>query len=215
MEMQGRKVDEKKMMLGAVLRKEVEMIPDILQRAEREGYVVFKTGSYNLNLIGVRSPESTANAFDDTLHCVYKDSAGKWVELSFPVTTDPGKYWLVNPSRVSGTAILCPGQYRGTWQLGKHKGQYEALVQTGGQVKVYRDADKDEILEHNPEDIEQGYFGINIHRASSVRTSTQVDKWSAGCQVFADPNDYRVFMELCRISADLYGNSFSYTLLED
>ena len=203
------------MMLGAVLRKEVEMIPDILQRAEREGYTVFKTGAYNLNLIGVRSPQTTANDFDDTMYCVYRDSSEKWIELSFPITTDPGKYWLLNPGRVSGTAILVSGQYRGTWKLGLHRGKYEALVQTGGKVEVYRDADKDDILEHDPEDIEQGYFGINIHRASSVRTSSDVDRWSAGCQVFANPNDYRLFIELCKISADIYGDSFSYTLLED
>ena len=203
------------MMLGAVLRKEVEMIPDILQRAEREGYTVFKTGAYNLNLIGVRSPQTTANAFDDTMYCVYRDSSGQWIELSFPITTDPGKYWLLNPGRVSGTAILVSGQYRGAWKLGLRRGKYEALVQTGGKVEVYRDADKDDILEHDPEDIEQGYFGINIHRASSVRTSSDVDRWSAGCQVFANPNDYRLFIELCKISADIYGDSFSYTLLED
>ena len=82
-------------------------------------------------------------------------------------------------------------------------------------MKVYRDSDKDDILEHDPENIAQGYFGINIHRASSVRTSSDVDRWSAGCQVFADPNDYKLFIELCKISVDLYGNSFSYTLLED
>ena len=191
------------------------MIPDILQRAENLGYTIFKSGAYNLNLIGVRSSETTANAFDDTMYCVYRDSSGQWIELAFPITTDPGKYWLENPGRIEGTAILVSGQYRGTWKLGKHRGKYDALVQTGGKVKVYRDSDKDDILEHDPENIAQGYFGINIHRASSVRTSSDVDRWSAGCQVFADPNDYKLFIELCKISADIYGNSFSYTLLED
>ena len=191
------------------------MIPDILQRAENLGYTIFKSGAYNLNLIGVRSSETTANAFDDTMYCVYRDSSGQWIELAFPITTDPGKYWLENPGRIEGTAILVSGQYRGTWKLGKHRGKYDALVQTGGKVKVYRDSDKDDILEHDPENIAQGYFGINIHRASSVRTSSDVDRWSAGCQVFADPNDYKLFIELCKISVDLYGNSFSYTLLED
>ena len=194
---------------------EMLMIPDILQRAENLGYTIFKTGSYNLNLIGVRSEAITANAFDDTMYCVYRDSSGKWVELSFVITTDPGTFWLANPSRVSGTAILVAGQYRGTWKLGLHRGKYDALVQTGGKVKVFRDRNRNSILEHDPENIEQGYFGINIHKSSSVRTSTQVNKWSAGCQVFADPNDYKLFIELCKISADIYGNSFSYTLLED
>ena len=32
-----------------------------------------------------------------------------------------------------------------------------------------------------------GVFGINHHRANSKTTSTQVDKWSAGCQVQPNP----------------------------
>jgi hypothetical protein len=36
------------------------------------------------------------------------------------------------------------------------------------------------------ENIGEGIFGINIHKAGSrVEGSTQIDKWSAGCQVFS------------------------------
>jgi hypothetical protein len=44
--------------------------------------------------------------------------------------------------------------------------------------------------------------------------STQIDKWSAGCQVIAANSDFKLFMEVVNKSAKLYGNSFTYTLVE-
>jgi len=61
-----------------------------------------------------------------------------------------------------------------------------------------------------------GFFGINIHRATAKTggKSTRVDRWSAGCQVIASNEDFAVFMKICRKARDLWGNSFTYTLLE-
>ena len=44
-----------------------------------------------------------------------------------------------------------------------------------------------------------GLFGINIHRATKWegKKSTQIDKWSAGCQVIAANDDFKLFMEIC------------------
>ena len=39
--------------------------------------------------------------------------------------------------------------------------------------------------------------------------------YSAGCQVFADPKDFAKFIELCKKQSTLYGNSFTYTLLDE
>jgi hypothetical protein len=43
-----------------------------------------------------------------------------------------------------------------------------------------------------------------------------VDKWSAGCQVFQNDEDFEDFMELCnkQVTSARY-TSFSYTLLEE
>ena len=190
--------------------------PSILDRVADQGFVVFENGQCNLNIIGVRSSGRVANTFDDKMHVVFKNSNDEWVELIFTITTDPGNYWLENPSRVAGTAILCRGQYRGVYQIGKHRNKYEALVQRR-KVRVYRDSNKNEVLDINPasSSSEEGFFGINIHRANASRESTSVEKWSAGCQVFANPYEYGIFMALCHYSARLYGNSFTYTLLED
>ena len=60
-----------------------------------------------------------------------------------------------------------------------------------------------------------GLFGINIHRATgrSGGKSTRVDKWSAGCQVIAANDDFGLFMEICHKSRAIWGNSFTYTLI--
>ena len=119
---------------------------------------------------------------------------------------------------VDGTAILVPGQYRGAYKIGLHRGSYEALVQrgSGDKVKVYRDGNKDDILDMDPEDIAEGRYGINIHKSSSRdEGSENVDKWSAGCQVFSKPGSdgFEAFMALCNKSAEIYSDQFTYTLI--
>jgi hypothetical protein len=113
-----------------------------------------------------------------------------------------------------GVAILVPNQYRGSHEIRKHQGKYEALCQKKP-VKVYRDNNKDGKYDMLEENIHEGIFGINIHKAGSrVEGSTQIDKWSAGCQVFSKESDFNQLMELAYKAKNLYGNSFTYTLIE-
>lgn len=187
------------------------LIPDMASvRAvmKKKGYVFFDSGRWNLNIIGIRSSQLITNAFDDTMCCFYRAEQG-WVSRYWKITTDPGYYYTENPCNEQGTAILVPGQYRGAFRIGKHKGRYEALVQNKS-VTVYRDRNRDHTIDtmHTA----AGMFGINIHKAGSQ--SVQVDRWSAGCQVFASEKDFNDFMTLCRRSAEYYGPVFTYTLLE-
>ena len=191
------------------------MTPNILRKVKEMNFNIFTNGSFNLNIIGFRTPSRVANAFDDFMYVVYKNDIGEWIEKKYRCTTQPGIYWLNNPSKISGTAILVGNaQYRGVYKLGLHQGRYKALCQRGGPVKVFRDSNRDEILDQDPETITSGYFGINIHRATSSGESTHVNKWSAGCQVIANSEDYKEFISLCEKSESIYGNSFTYTLLE-
>ena len=82
----------------------------------------------------------------------------------------------------------------------------------GGRVKIYRDGNKDEVLDHDPESITEGYYGINIHKAGTE--STAVNRWSAGCQVFANEKDFEEFMSICLAAKSLWGEFFSYTLID-
>ena len=182
-----------------------------------KGYAFFTRGQYNLNIIGVRSDNKNkvTNLFDDVLVVVYKTPTGKWQKVAYPITTEPGLYYMTKGQiNKKGTSILVPGQYRGCWELGKHKGQYKALVQKKP-VKVYRDGNKDETYDMCAASIDTGVFGINIHRSNEFTQAHLVNSYSAGCQVFSDPNDFRRFIALCEKQRELYGNSFTYTLLNE
>lgn len=175
------------------------------------GYAFFTTGSFNLNIVGLRAIPGTPDRFDDLL-CVFWREAGVWKSFYAPCTTDPGLYWLQNPSRVAGTAILKPGQYRGAFKLGSHKQSYECLIQASP-LPVWRDANRDAVVNYGGTNGEAEL--IQIHRASAVKTSTLVDRYSAGCQVVANPVDFTRFMDLCKrqITAGM-GSRYTYTLLE-
>jgi hypothetical protein len=41
-----------------------------------------------------------------------------------------------------------------------------------------------------------------------------IDKFSAGCQVFQNASDFNEFMSMCDNHSSLYGNRFTYTLLD-
>lgn len=177
----------------------------------RKGYRFFDQGNYNLNLIGIRTADDSANTFNDQLAVAWRFDGVPHC-LVFPATTDPGLYWREHLANVNGTAIVVPGQYRGLWQLGLHQGRYQALVQRGP-VQVYRDNNRDQVLDQDAP-IDAGLFGINCHRASDSHESVQVDRWSAGCQVLANPRDFDLLIALCR-RGEHWGRSFTYTLIEE
>ncbi len=175
------------------------------------GYVWFSNGSFNLNLIALRAIPGTPNRFDDLLCCFWRE-AGIWKAAYWPCTTDPGLYWLESPGRVDGTAIIKPGQHRGAYKLGQHKGQYECLV-PAYPIPVWRDRNKDARVDYGQGDSTSET--TQIHRANAGRTSTIVDKWSAGCIVIANPVDFAQLMDLARkqITAGM-GTRYTLTLLD-
>ena len=188
-------------------------LPILLDYVASLGHAVFEEGEYNLNIIGIRTANSDANTFNDRICVVYKDEHG-WITRTWPCTTDPGTYYREKPMNVKGTAILKEGQYRGVYKIGKHRGKYDALVQTGGRVTVWRDNDKNDVLDMEPGTEDSGYHGINLHKAGS--NSTSVDRWSAGCQVWANADDFACFMDICRKQVSERGwRTFTYTLVAE
>jgi hypothetical protein len=179
-----------------------------------KGYVWFEDAAnkgFDVNIVGIRNSatgQKVTNAFDDYLTISYKEN-GEWKFQAWPATTDPGKKGVLEYHNAAGVARLVEGQYRGSHGIGLHQGKYEALKQAKN-VKVYRDADKD--LEYDENKIQEGVFGINIHKAGA--DSTYVENWSEGCQVFKKSADFDAFMAIVRKSRDIHGNSFTYTLIE-
>lgn len=177
-----------------------------------QGYKVY-TRPYELNIVGVRNKGILPNRFDDEIHVFFKVSPLKWEYHIFKATTDPGTFWLENPMQPQGTAILMQGQYRDAYAIGLHKGEYEALVQVKP-VTVLRDYERSAYIDFMNGTMDTGLFGIDIHRAAAEGTTLYVDKYSAGCQVFQNADDFALFMDMCYRHRDLYGNSFSYTLID-
>ena len=186
----------------------------IEKAVKSKGYVWFEdTGNkgYDVNIVGIRNSntgQNVTNVFDDLLTVSYKEN-GQWLTKSWSATTDPGKKGVMQYHNSAGVARLVEGQYRGSHQLGLHQGKYEALRQKDN-VKVYRDANKD--LKYDENKIQEGVFGINIHKAGA--DSIEVSNWSEGCQVFKKATDFEEFMKIIRKSRDIHGNSFTYTLIE-
>lgn len=183
---------------------------------KEKGYAYFTNGNYNLNIIGVRSSQNNkvTNKYDDCLVVIYNTDTG-WKRQIYTITTEPGLYYMKAPSNIKGTAILAPGQYRGAYKIDKHRGKYDALCQKNKSVKVYRDNNKDEVYDYNPNNLDTGMFGINIHRSNEFWTRATVDQYSAGCQVFNDPKEFTSFMNIVKKAAAIYGNCFTYTLINE
>jgi hypothetical protein len=189
------------------------MLDIIINSFTAKAYRVY-TRPYELNIVGIRANSTKPNSFDDTINIFYKTNDGNWQFHRFAATTDPGTYWLQNPMNPQGTAILKQGQYIGSHAIGLHRGKYLALVQQKP-LTVIRDYDRNAVLDFMNGKEETGTFGINIHHASQNGTTQTVDKYSAGCQVFANINDFNLLMQLANRHKTLYGNSFSYTLLDE
>lgn len=186
---------------------------DFKKTLEKKGYAFFENGYYNLNIIGVRKNNAKlTNRFEDCIVVIYNNQNGDNIKKVYKATTLPGKKALENPIDCKGTAILKEGQYRGAYTIRAHKGKYNALCQCKP-LPVYRDNNKDATYDFNPITIDNGIFGINIHKAGT--NSTLIDGWSYGCQVFQSATDFNSFMALVNKSAKLYGNKFTYTLINE
>ena len=186
--------------------------PAILDKVKEHGFVVFDSCDYDLNIIAVRNLGNHPNEFDDKLHVVYKKN-GRWMEHIFQVTTDPGRFYLEDTDyrNGEGVAVIChPQQARGAYGIGKHKGVYDCLKQVAN-VSYWRDRTFDSSANYTGE-IHKGVIGVNIHR-SSLSGSTLVDKYSAGCIVFAHVEEYNLFMGLAEKQVEMGYNTFTLTVI--
>lgn len=196
------------------MKKEDFTYTKVKAAVEKAGFKFF-TGNMNLNMIGVRSKNRKVDNWDDFFILCWQENGKNMIWVNDQFTTDPGIYYmqqkLLNPA---GCGILARGQYKGVWKIGKHGvAQYEAFVQTGGKVKLYRDRNKDNIMDFDPKSIMEGFFGVNQHHGYDSGT---VKNNSAACQVHRYKKDlaYSLSMAKKNIAAG-WGDSFTYTLLEE
>jgi len=169
---------------------------------------------FNLNIVGIRAKDPVTNKFN-CLMTVFWKYEGRWNLMQFQATTLAGLSALKKPINPKGCAILKPGRYSGVYKLDMHGGKYEALCQRLGNVTVFRDDDKDREYDMIAGSEQTGMFGINIHRASANKELEDIGPYSAGCQVIQDPIEFDMLICLCKKAAEIWGNKFTYTLIEE
>ncbi len=190
-------------------------LEDVLAVMKAKKFKIFEEEGIP-NIVGIRSLEKDGEDFDDICYVWWKLPNGNQEVHLYTITTNPGKYYLNKPlPGTSGAAILVSGQYLGCWILGSHgKSQQYALIQRGGEVRVYRDKNLDSKLDCDPATIDKGFFGINLHHGSKTDVDI-IGKWSAGCQVWRYHQPHQDLMQKFKALSERYKfTKFSYTLLE-
>ncbi len=183
------------------------LLKDVIELLKRKNYIIY-TEPKRLNIAGIRSVDKTVNLFND-LFWVFWMEGTEQKSFSMAGTTDPGLTYLKTLLNPKGTGILVPGQY--DYKLGLHKGKIKAFVQDGP-VKLYRDKNKDDKIDINPNTIDSGYYGVNIH-PTSVFNPKFIGPWSAACQVPQNKEEFARLINLAEEHKNLYGNKFKYSLL--
>jgi hypothetical protein len=186
-----------------------ELLLGNIQRVYKEKDYKFFEGDTSINVFAVRCLTGT-DMFDDYVGVAYYSSGELELDL-YPATTEPGRHWLLNPLRDSGCAIMKEGQYLGAYAIGGHgRRKYPALRQVKP-IPVYRDNNLDKNHDLDESTVDIGIHYTNIHHGYGA---TLVRKNSAGCIVIQSNQRFNdAFMPLARRSAEIYGNSFTFTLL--
>jgi len=163
----------------------------------------------DFHLVGIRSQQSIPDKFDDQFYVIENYTV---VGGPYWCTTNPGNDYLLAPLNTKGAALLVADkQYVNCFQKGLHKGK-PALIQCKD-LLVFRDNDLDIYAEELGEPVvAPPECRIDIHRANEKWTSIIIGKWSAGCQVIANPVDFEQMLHLCNASAKGF---FTYSLLKE
>jgi hypothetical protein len=176
----------------------------------------FCTGTYHLNIFGIRETCFVNDTFSDYIGIAYEDDlCEKKVDL-YPATTDPALVYLRNPLNKNGTIIMLENQYRRCYRIGTHgrtgNFPYTALEQCAPMDYV-RDNNKDNVLDIDRSKKISGIFKTNLHRCSGYKIVRFISRYSEGCQVIQDPKHFDELMVTAKRQQSLgWGDKCSYTL---
>jgi hypothetical protein len=200
--------------------KRSDFASQVLGAMEVGGYPVVRgTGYRNSFYIEGMDPDGTPNAnrrnaWDD-LRGVLEvgDDGVPRILGAWEATIETGEYFTHHRINPKGAARIAFGHHKDAWIRGKHSG-YDAFVQQGGKVKVYRDDNED--FSREGDDIDIDYFGINQHHGGNAPRDN-IGKHSAGCLVGRTTKGHAEYMQL--MTEDLRyqanpGFKFSTTILK-
>lgn len=155
----------------------------LIKHMEEKGYEIARHPR-EINLVYLRNNKKATDQWTDKLVLVRFVKNTPKIVGEWQATTMPGQHYI-KFGKKEGAPFIVPGQYK-AWQVGIHRSVaeaarggpgHEALIQTGGNVRVLRDFDKDGVGDTPYE----GMYGINLH--GSRNQSQFVGQSSAGCLV--------------------------------
>lgn len=111
--------------------------------------------------------------------------------MSAIATTEPGRYYTMQPMNPNGAARVAFGQYLDAWEFGTHGVSYphESLMQIR-KVKFHRDLNQDGM--RTGDRIYEDVIGMNQHTTSNAPRS--IELWGAGCLVGRYPSTHQEFI---------------------
>ncbi len=154
-----------------------------------------RAGVYNpkFNIVGLEGL-----AFKDGKFILTKDESDRWNDSiiiiqynknteqdvvldAYSATTEPGKYYTLNPMNAAGAARMAFGSYKNCYEFGTHgvKAPHPALTQCGN-ITVCRDLNKD-FSRVGDRMYTGSHFAVNLHAAVGSPDFTEsIGLYSAG-----------------------------------
>lgn len=169
--------------------------------------LAFYNGAFNLT-------DDAPDRWDDSIIVIkYNEATGQDEVIdAYSSTTEPGRFFSLNPMNQAGAARMAFGSYKDVYTFGVHgvKAPLRALVQCGN-ITVCRDLNKD-FSRVGDRMYTGSHFAINLHAAvGSPDFDDSIGLYSAGCQVIRLYKQQKIFMKLCRASGL---KVFSYSLFD-
>ena len=182
----------------------VSLAAKIVRAMQRAGHALDTApGEVNIVYVEGLNPDGTANdnspnAFKDLRTVLSFVDGEPTIIKAWECTTAPGRHYTEDPLKSTGAAIIALGQQR-CWKVGTHRAgsssAHEALVQTGAEVVVFRDLNKD--YKRDGDKTEKGWFGINQHWGYD-QPKDDIGGASAGCLVGRTREGHREFMRIVK-----------------
>jgi hypothetical protein len=166
-----------------------------------QNYQVF-TGSKEYNIVYIEGMNGdwslnsdTPNGFNDRRIVIEVVNGVPKIVDHWQATTEPGRYYTLNPMNPGGAARIKFGQYK-AWAVGMHGNaeRHEALVQVES-ITVHRDFNKD--FMRTGDKLDTGLFFVNQHWGYDA-PSNDIKNASAGCLVGRMRQGHREFMALIK-----------------
>lgn len=188
---------------------ELSKVELIIKFLESKNYRVNK-GIKHLNIVGIRNKDNrkVTNKFDEKLYVFYKKEDGDWELTSYEITTVPG-YKERKNILPANSRILAFGQYADLLSI-KGEGKNKRLVFEDSIVHINDDNKK-----YNFNSPTKNLAGkIKIKSANKQGSAESIYNFSKGSQVFKHQNQFKSFLELCKMQINKTNKRrFTYTLI--